>query len=616
MGLKWVLFLGLSLAQQDADQSDSVQTLIKQLGDDDIMSRKAAAGKLVDLWEDPALKKIIEDNIDTARKNNNPDLRVRLEEILAKIEFRHVLGKELVEKIKDEIDDIYDADEKVSFEYFERWLGRPSKYHIDGEKEQRKLTEWIYEKLESFQVKQKFSLFFASRSNLKFGREFVARLLKDNNPQVRLSAVMTLGTLRAAEYTDEMVELLDDPDINVRTNTLINLANYMNPVKYMDKISGLLDDQNVNVQSYAIYALGRMPAKKYEERIASFLKDENVLIKIQAIRALGSLKSVQYADEIAKFIDHSNQGVKTAAMVVLGQMKAQAYVKDIVKQLDDEDKSVKEDALRALYSFGAKEYHKEIAKLLDDPDPEVKSVAAFVIGEFGLTEYAEKIAEMIENNRVLNNLWAGRDSIHALALLGEKKYEAKIADFLNSNHEMLRYSAISAISMLGSKERAKDIAELLGTNDFCAKAYVIIALGDMGAKEYADKIADLLDYKFEEQDEEEDSLYESKGVADVKSAALYALGEFGEIKFADKVAKFLSDGHPRIRASAVAALGRLNAKEFSKEISKLLQDNDYVYITCTDTNEQDKRKKGVMRYKETTVCQEAENILKKWEAAK
>lgn len=227
---------------------------------------------------------------------------------------------------------------------------------------------------------------------------------------------------------DALIKLLEDNDPRVRRSALYALGE-LKPEKYEDKIAKFLNDGDGYVRSASANVIGQLGAYEYVDEIAKLLDDEHRWAKVEALRALGMLRGKKYVKKIAGLLD--DPSVSGVAAMALSQLQAREYMGRIVNLLQDEQDANRQSALKALRELHAIEYADQIQVSLRDTFHLNRAEAAMMLAEFGRKDLISNIAILLQERPIEFNAAPGYAAL-ALAKLGAKEYVADMTAVLKA----------------------------------------------------------------------------------------------------------------------------------------------------------------------------------------
>jgi HEAT repeat protein len=183
-------------------------------------------------------------------------------------------------------------------------------------------------------------------------------LLKDQNPELRRTAVQSLGKIARPEAVPALFEALEDTDAGVRRN--------------------------------AAWALGVLSEDALEEDLAPLallLFDSDPGVREAAASTLGLTGYTQVGIELLleRLAEpDAPEDSKRLIAAMMGNMEAGPAVPALIRLLTDRSAKVRRGAVAALGEITDEQAVAPLgALLIKDPDPGVRVEAAFRLGKFG-----------------------------------------------------------------------------------------------------------------------------------------------------------------------------------------------------------------------------------------
>ena len=209
-------------------------------------------------------------------------------------------------------------------------------------------------------------------------REEISKLLK--NETIRKSILTTLAQNNDPEIIQEIIQLFDDDDIEIRGEVFSTLFLNENDI-LKDLIRGL-NHESKNVRAYTALVLANRNEKNAIEEIRKLTNDSSGLVRTCAYGALGHLEAKESSKELHRGIFDSNlEAVKSAAYAL-------TRIEEIIKLTNDSSGLVRTCAYGALGHLEAKQSAKELHKGIFDSNLEAVKSAAY-----SLTRIKEKISD-------------------------------------------------------------------------------------------------------------------------------------------------------------------------------------------------------------------------------
>jgi len=119
--------------------------------------------------------------------------------------------------------------------------------------------------------------------------------LSDPTPEVRSEAVMTIAFLEGGIAVPLLEPLLEDSDVNVRSNVISALSyTKINPSeKLAEALIDCMKDTNINIRDRCARALGRLKIHAAENiLLQAVLEDISPIVRAGAVVGLGMLENV------------------------------------------------------------------------------------------------------------------------------------------------------------------------------------------------------------------------------------------------------------------------------------------------------------------------------------
>lgn len=202
--------------------------------------------------------------------------------------------------------------------------------------------------------------------------EALMPLLDSRNPQLRTSAIMTLGQLLGAEFEEHVIRALKDPSPDVRRAAVTVLDGH----PYDGQIRALkmaLTDEDAEVRSQAAEVLGRIDDPLAVEALGLACGDEDIWVRSTAVRSLGHFENEYAFSVVSRALDDPVGLVTIAALETLTAIdacKARPYLLDALYNRDEEVVKV---AMQLLFSSGYMDWSREEREhLLSHPHGDVR----------------------------------------------------------------------------------------------------------------------------------------------------------------------------------------------------------------------------------------------------
>jgi len=209
------------------------------------------------------------------------------------------------------------------------------------------------------------------------------------------AALSAFGMTGAQRYAEDIVRKLRDDDWEVRLSALEALGSLGEAgLEEAENIATALEDDVYMVRAKACDVIAKIQALEQAESVKATLKDKAPSVRVAAVRALGALgeSGAAYSNEVFKLLSDSALAVRVAAIQSLGCMGeiGQCYASVIAAQLNDAQAEVRLASVEVLGRLGdhGAAFAEEVAMCMeDDPSPLVRKAAMGSLAQMGDQAY-------------------------------------------------------------------------------------------------------------------------------------------------------------------------------------------------------------------------------------
>ncbi|MBI3008717.1 MAG: HEAT repeat domain-containing protein, partial [Candidatus Omnitrophica bacterium] len=337
-------------------------------------------------------------------------------------------------------------------------------------------------------------------------------VMKDANPDVRVTAVSALAKIGGDEAVRGIINSIKDEDVRVRREA----ARALIRLKPEDGVSPLiesLNDHDYLVQKYDILALGAIgreeaiePLKKTFSSGGSILKPEiiSALARIgkkevipfimsalldsdpptkgEACLALGHLEASEGMDSLLTSLKDGHFYVRRSAVWSIGKLRTNTdkSIHELISMLEDEDASVRLQTCITLAELEAEPALKPLEKRLADDDKFVRRSAARAIVDIG-----GSAIEVLMSSLTSENILSHQESAWALgymAGIGGKVSAPPLLNSLKDKDTILRRNTTWALGKIKALYSVDALLESLSDNDIEVRRNSAWALGEVREK--------------------------------------------------------------------------------------------------------------------------------------
>jgi len=352
--------------------------------------------------------------------------------------------------------------------------------------------------------------------------------LRRGDADTRARAVRAMGRIQSAAYTEPIVEVLTDPDAEVRRAAWfalgqLGLARGIElPPSAVAAALDALDSSSPETVALAAEALGKLADPSATERLVALLEHADPAVRVEAAHALLRLR---FVPTWRGDVDEPPPLPATAVEALAGA-------------LTDEDARVREAAAHALSRYGEPAAAAALAAVADDPDPWVRLFAVRGVGRADARDQAQPITWGFDDP----DLHVRAETVSSMAALGEAARVPPALDADPSFH--VRAAVAAAMAGLADEASLARLRRLAGDASPTVRGAAVRALAERLGAGYADELASWLgDERWT-----------------IRVAVVGAAGTVGEPALGI-VLRAAEDADPRVRTAALGALAAFQDRE-------------------------------------------------------
>lgn len=377
-------------------------------------------------------------------------------------------------------------------------------------------------------------------------RQETAKFAKDPDVRVRITAILTLASLKNRETVPVFLNALKDPEREVRRHAAVGLSE----LKAKEAVKPLVQflKEAEKTDSYIINALASYGQEILPD-INPLLKDKNKNIRRSGAQVLGVIGSPRALDPLIGALKDPDHEVRAAAAQALGKIPDKRSVPPLVSAVNDKSQEVKQEAAFALVSLSGKTI-AYLNMLLRSEDPKERQGAVTALSHMGDEKSLSLVKAALQDADAEIRIHAAQ----GLAAFGQKGGDLLISA-LNDPDMNVRRAAVISLGEIQYFRAARPVLKLLNTE---LKADVLRALIMIGTEETLPALFS--------------SLKDKDPV--IRSMTAEALGEIGDQKAGSKLIPLLSDRNRDVQMSAALALGKLKDPAATRQLLQLLAEGD------------------------------------------
>ncbi|MCS7193108.1 MAG: HEAT repeat domain-containing protein [Armatimonadetes bacterium] len=373
-----------------------------------------------------------------------------------------------------------------------------------------------------------------------------AKLLKDSNEKVVLGALRVLAHLKRLTVIENIAAATKSPSTEIRKAAAQTLGVFGSPLA-VKPLMEMLNDPVVEVRAAALEALagpGGRDAPPFLSEVLPYLveglNDSNPQVRQAAVNGL--VKLGQWSlQAIAKVRSEGSPIARKEAEKAYLQI-CEGFQKDL---RENSDRLIRRDMARYI---GELRFSKASTDLIDrlrnDADPEVRSASAYALGNIGARFSIGPLSEVMANEK--EEMPVRLAAAVALGQMGDEKGIQFLIEQLKSSDEKLRSAAVEALRTIG-KPATNFLIKAAQSKESLQRWGAVAALGETGDP----KAVPILLKALKDEDE------------NVRAVAAASLGKLRYAEAAPELVLVLADKSERVQAHAEWALENIGGKAIS-----------------------------------------------------
>jgi CRP/FNR family cyclic AMP-dependent transcriptional regulator len=235
-------------------------------------------------------------------------------------------------------------------------------------------------------------------------RQLYVDCLADPDGRVRQSAIDGLEQLAGPtdkQFLSQMLEMVQDPDINVCTrvlSALVRCGDFHQLTPAIQALDQLLADEDPHRRARGVRVLGQVGDERAIRRLAEHLTDQADEVRLEAAVALEGLSqdampsqvSTLVIEKMSNLLRDPVERVRQAALIVLGRMGTDKSHRALVNALTDSSPQIRATAVDALVQMG-KSVIPAVHHQLDSPNPQLRKMATVILSRINPREFGALI---------------------------------------------------------------------------------------------------------------------------------------------------------------------------------------------------------------------------------
>ncbi len=354
-----------------------------------------------------------------------------------------------------------------------------------------------------------------------------------NNPDVRKSAIWTLGMIGSGADLPALLEQLSDFDEEIREISRTSVVKL--GTRHIEALIRYLP-QDDNLLKEMIEIFGEIQNREAIPPILVALENESDIIRATAARTLASFKDSSVVEQLIPRLNDRSGHVRSASAQSLGDLRAVKGTRQLFPLLEDEFVDVRESASEALGKIGTPEIITHVAPFLKHARMEVRQAAVQCLGIITDRRTDGYLMDALNNadrgvRRFAANSIGTRKIIKALKPL--------ISALMDEDWQV-RKSAASALGALRDQRSVEPLVASLKDENVWVRYAAVKALGNIGGEKAGMALRKPLKHD----------------LTPVRIVAMEALSKMKDPETIVLLTAMSEESDPDVRKAAVETLGR------------------------------------------------------------
>lgn len=226
---------------------------------------------------------------------------------------------------------------------------------------------------------------------------FISRGLDDQEAVVRFAAAMAAGRVKLLSSRDRLLEMIQDPDPNVRIAVRYALHK-MGITKYSHDLEKTAVDKQASIRGNTVLVLGLLGEPSGVKILSAMTRDPNRVVRLQVAEALwrlGDEHGLQLLVAASINTSPDEQIIANLAMAAPGDPAVIPHIKPGLQAYQEE---VQLSAARALGMLGSDAGYVAAQQNVASRDPRRRGMAALAFGAIGRLDSQKYLAQLLRDN--------------------------------------------------------------------------------------------------------------------------------------------------------------------------------------------------------------------------
>jgi beta-lactamase regulating signal transducer with metallopeptidase domain/HEAT repeat protein len=180
-------------------------------------------------------------------------------------------------------------------------------------------------------------------------------MLDDPDPDVRVSVVHTLGRIRDSRVTNALLLRVKDEEADVRVAVASALLETDDPRAGV-ALTAMANDQSDDVRQIAIHSIARLNDASKVPLLLSALKDPSDDVRTAAAQGLGLMRVSQAVEPLIEALKDPSDDVRAGAAFALGHIGDNRALPGLTAALKDRSADVRSQAVHAIGQLSRRDF--------------------------------------------------------------------------------------------------------------------------------------------------------------------------------------------------------------------------------------------------------------------
>ena len=303
-----------------------------------------------------------------------------------------------------------------------------------------------------------------------------ARVLDDDQPELRMAAATGLGRVGDPSVTAALVERLSDPDKRVRERSAVACGRIGDP-RAVKALRSLLDeDPGIDVRAAAAAALGEIGTEAALEVLLAATDDESESVRRVIADALGKFGSVEPMDALVGYLADGSETVRRTAIF--------SVVEILLNAPAQQSHDVREAAADQLEAATADEVIPPLSEILTESSgaPQRRN-AAWLLGRVAGAEYGSMARGSLIEALGDDDGMTAQFAATSLTALDDPELETELLELVRDAEAdtEARSKALFVLGKVGGDAAREELGEFVDrTDDESLRESAFSALSKLG----------------------------------------------------------------------------------------------------------------------------------------